>query len=511
MDATPANDPRRDLEVLLASQCPLVLIETREEARAIEVVRGASLRVNKSRGWPILQWTLTDGLARIDLEVEGPAGTTLAKGGSAQRTIAEPEALLRRIKGTASPGIYLLLDFHPFLDSPLHVRLIKDIAQSHGAAARTLVFVSHELKLPVELEHLAARLPLQLPGKPERQMIVMRAIEEWTDRHHGKAPIVEPKAAAALADNLAGLTASDAMRLARQALFNDGALGMADVSAAQSNKYRLLNRGGVLSYEPDTGGFALVGGLKRLREWLTRRRPAFEAAAKLDAPKGLLLIGVQGCGKSLAAKAAAGLFGVPLLRLDVGSIFSKWHGESEKNLRDSLAAAESLAPCVLWIDEIEKAFATGDNDGGTTRRVLGGFLTWLSEKRARVFVVATANEIAALPPELVRKGRFDEIFFVDLPDAAARAEILQIHARRRGITLDAAASTALAARAEGFSGAELEQAVVSAAYHVHDASSPPDARAIARELANTQPLSVVMAEKIDALRAWAAERTVPAD
>jgi SpoVK/Ycf46/Vps4 family AAA+-type ATPase len=286
---------------------------------------------------------------------------------------------------------------------------------------------------------------------------------------------------------------------------------MADVSAAQSNKYHLLNRGGVLSYEPDTGGFALVGGLKRLREWLARRRPAFEAAAKLDAPKGLLLIGVQGCGKSLAAKAAAGLLGVSLLRLDVGTIFSKWHGESEKNLRDALAAAESLAPCVLWIDEIEKAFASGENDGGTTRRVLGGFLTWLSEKRARVFVVATANEIAALPPELVRKGRFDEIFFVDLPDAGARAEILQIHARRRGIPLDAAAAAALAARAAGFSGAELEQAVVSAAYHVHDASAPPDARAIAREIANTQPLSVVMAEKIGALRAWAAERTVPAD
>ncbi len=494
-------DPRAELEVLLASQCPLVIVETRDEKRALEIVRAATLRVNQVRGWPVFQWTLTDGLLRTDLAMGGP-----------QANAAEPEALLRRLKSTTAPGLYVLLDFHPFLDNPLHVRLIKDIAQGYESAARTLMFVSHELKLPAELEHLAARLPLELPAKSERQLIVSRVIQEWCDLHRGKPPEVDPVAAAALAENLAGLTSTDALRLARQAVFNDGALGMSDVEAAQARKYQLLNRNGVLSYEPDAAAFADVGGMKRLRGWLQQRRPAFEGTApQLDAPKGVLLLGVQGCGKSLAAKAAAAMLQVPLLRLDVATIFSKWHGESEKNLRDSLTAAESLAPCVLWIDEIEKAFAAGDNDGGTTRRVLGSFLTWLAEKKARVFVVATANDISSLPAELIRKGRFDEIFFVDLPDAAARAEIFGIHTRRRAIDVSGTELKALAVRAEGFTGAEIEQAVVSAAYHVHGRDTPLDARAIARELERTRPLSVVMAEKVSALRAWAADRTVAAD
>ena len=494
-------DPQAELEVLLASQCPLILVETREEARAIGLVRAAALKLHRARGWPVFQWTLTEGLERIDIS-NGP----LLKG------TTEPEPVLRRIKAATGPGIYVLLDFHPFLESPLHVRLIKDIAQAYEQSARTLVFVSHEISWPGELEHLGARLPMQLPTVAERAQIVARVIQEWADAHRGRTPAIDPAAEAALADNLAGLTQSDALRLARRAVFNDGALGMGDVAQAQAARYRLLNRAGVLSYEPNVAEFAEVGGMKRLRDWLQRRRSAFEAHANTpDPPRGVLLLGVQGCGKSLAAKAAAALFGVSLLRLDVGAIFSKWHGESEKNLRESLAAADALAPCVLWIDEIEKAFAAGDSDGGTSRRVLGSFLTWLAEKRSRVFVVATANDIQALPAELVRKGRFDEIFFVDLPDAAARAEILRIHAARRGLALGAREATALAARSEGFTGAELEQAVVAAVYHVQQGAQALDARAIARELARTRPLSVVMAEKVAALRSWAAERTVPAD
>jgi SpoVK/Ycf46/Vps4 family AAA+-type ATPase len=220
---------------------------------------------------------------------------------------------------------------------------------------------------------------------------------------------------------------------------------------------------------------------------------------------------VQGCGKSLAARVAAGVLGVPLVRLDFGAIFSKWHGESEKNLRESLGSAEALAPCVLWLDELEKTLASGDSDGGTSRRVLGTFLTWLAEQRARVFIVATANDIAALPPELVRKGRFDEIFFVDLPSPASRIEILGIHAKKRGVILSDADLQTLATRSEGFSGAEIEQAIVSALYTAHSNHQAADARLIAQELGATRPLSVVMAEKIAELRDWAAERTVPAD
>jgi SpoVK/Ycf46/Vps4 family AAA+-type ATPase len=226
-----------------------------------------------------------------------------------------------------------------------------------------------------------------------------------------------------------------------------------------------------------------------------------------------MLLGVQGCGKSLAARAAAGLLGVPLLRLDVGALYSKWHGESERNLRESLASAEALAPCVLWIDEIEKALAGGDGSGdsGTSRRILGTFLTWLAEQRARVFVVATANDITALPPELVRKGRFDEIFFVDLPDGAARAEILQIHSAKRGLNFTAEHLAALAQRCDGFSGAEIEQAIVSALYAAKASGAKADASLVAEELKATRPLSIVLGERIAELRAWATERTVPAN
>jgi SpoVK/Ycf46/Vps4 family AAA+-type ATPase len=277
-------------------------------------------------------------------------------------------------------------------------------------------------------------------------------------------------------------------------------------------KYELLNRGGVLAFEYDTAQFADLGGMSRLKEWLRRRKPAFDGSApQLDAPKGVLLLGVQGCGKSVAAKAAAGIFGVPLLRLDFAAIHNKYIGESERNLRESLATAETMAPCVLWIDEIEKGVSTGDGDNGTSRRLLGSFLTWLAEKKTRVFVVATANDISSLPPELVRKGRMDEIFFVDLPSAAVREEVLRIHAKKRSLTLADNHVKQLATVCEGFSGAEIEQAVVSAVYAAHATNEPVGAQHVLHEIRATRPLSVTMAEKILELRSWAAERTVPAD
>ncbi|HVH84538.1 MAG TPA: AAA family ATPase [Steroidobacteraceae bacterium] len=277
-------------------------------------------------------------------------------------------------------------------------------------------------------------------------------------------------------------------------------------------KYELLNHGGVLRYEHDTAQLSDVGGLVNFKAWLSKRCSAFDGSApELDPPKGVLLLGVQGCGKSLAARASAGIFHVPLLRLDCGALYDKYIGESERNLRESLASADVLAPCVLWIDEIEKGFAAGDSDGGATRRVLGAFLTWLAEKSSRVFVVATANDIAELPPELIRKGRFDEIFFVDLPSLSTRAEILRIHAARRGIALDAASLGTLARECEGFSGAEIEQAIVAALYSAHAKHAAPDAQLLGAEIAATRPLAVVMAESVAALRDWAKDRTVPAD
>jgi hypothetical protein len=494
------NTPADELQTLLASRVPLVIMESREEGRALELLRDAALRAQRGKNWGVFQWTVTEGLLRVDVDL-----------GGSQKTLAQPEQLLKHIKATTMAGIYVLLDFHPYFERPEYVRMLKDIAQDYKKCARTVVLISHEMKLPQELDHLAARFKMTLPTKQERHAIVMRMAREWAQQKGGM-PKVDVKVVERMVDNLGGLTEHDVERLARQAIFNDGALTEEDIKPLLAAKYQLLNRGGTLSFEADTARFAEVGGMKNLRRWITQRKAAFDGSAPgLDAPKGVLLLGVQGCGKSLAARAAAGVLGVPLVRLDFGALFSKWHGESEKNLRDSLSSAEALAPCVLWLDEIEKALSTGDGDSGTSRRVLGAFLTWLSEQRARVFIVATANDITALPPELVRKGRFDEIFFVDLPSPSARLEILGIHCKKRDIAIGENDMKVLAARSEGFSGAEIEQAVVSALYSAHANNQKVDARTIASEIEATRPLSVVLGEKISELRAWAAERTVPAD
>ena len=501
MSSAPADiAPAGELQTLLASRVPLVIIESSEETRVMEIVRDAALRAQRGRNWGVFQWTVTEGLLRVDVNM-----------GGAQRTLSEPEHLLRHIKATPMAGIYVLLDFHPYLEQPLFVRALKDIAQEYERCARTVVLVSAAIKMPPELEPLSARFAVRLPDKDERRDIVMQTTREWA-RLNGSMPRVDVKTVSRLVDNLAGLPLHDVKRLVRQVIFADGALNEDDIKPLLNAKYQILNRGGTLSFEADTARFADVGGMRNLRRWILQRKPAFDGSAPgLDAPKGVLLLGVQGCGKSLAARAAAGVLGVPLVRLDFGALYSKWHGESEKNLRESLTSAEALAPCVLWLDEIEKALASGDGDSGTSRRVLGAFLTWLAEQRSRVFIVATANDITALPPELVRKGRFDEIFFVDLPAPTARAEIFGIHGKKRGITLSDPELQALAARSEGFSGAEIEQAVVSALYAAHAGNGKADARLIATELAATRPLSVIMAEKIAELRDWAAERTVPAD
>jgi ATPase family associated with various cellular activities (AAA) len=497
---TLTQDPRRELEMLLASRFALIVIESREEQRVLTMINDAGTRAGRGRNWYVFQWTCTDGLKRTDVDLPP------------LKTLAEPAALLRHLRVTPVPGIYVLIDFHPYLNDPVNVRMIKDVAQNYDKTPITLVLLSHEVTVPQELEHLTARLKLGMPTRNERAMVVTRIAQEWQDRN--RRPVkIDPQALDHLIDNLSGLESPDTERLARQAIYNDGAVTMEDIPDVLAAKYQLLNRNGTLSYEPDTAKFVDVGGLAHLRQWLISRKPAFDGSApELDAPKGMMLLGVQGCGKSLCARAAAGILNVPLLRLDFGSLYSKWHGESEKNMRDSLRAAEGLSPCVLWVDEIEKALAgSGDSDGGVSRRVLGTFLTWLAEQRSRIFVVATANDITSLPPELVRKGRFDEIFFVDLPTHAARADILAIHARRRNVTLSPQESQALADRSEGFSGAELEQAIVAALYTSHSTKQPMCAALIAHELKATQPLSVVMGEQIAALRAWAKDRTVPAD
>ena len=335
---------------------------------------------------------------------------------------------------------------------------------------RQIILISHKITMPSELESFCARFDMDLPSEQERARIVKRTVNEYGKENPGRRVQVDPKAHHLLIQNLAGLTYSDTERLARNAIYVDGAITKSDLPDVMQAKYELLNRGGALQFEYDTARFSDVGGLSRLKKWLTQRRPAFrcdESASHLDAPKGILLLGIQGCGKSLAAKATAGIFGVPLLRLDFGAIYDKYHGETERKLRESLKTADVMSPCVLWIDEIEKGIAGRGGETGTTQRVLGTFLTWMAERKSQVFIVATANDISTLPPELVRKGRFDEIFFVDLPGKTIRESILAIHLSSRKQPLGSFDIEALAEAMEGFSGAEVEQAVVSALYAAH--------------------------------------------
>ena len=495
-------DERHDLELILRSQTPIVVIESQDERRMLELLQSVTIARASSDYVPLFRWTLTDGLQRLDISLEP------------QAINSEPRDVLKHIRAVSKPGVYVLLDFHPFLDDPVHVRLLKDICMQAREVNKQIVLLSHKVVIPRELENYCARFDMALPSEQERTNIIKKAAREYAQDNPGSKVQVDPKAHELLVRNLAGLTYADTERLARNAIFVDGAITRSDLPGVMQAKYELLNRGGALQFEYDTARFNDVGGLTRLKKWLSHRRPAFrgdESVAHLDAPKGILLLGVQGCGKSLAAKATAGIFGVPLLRLDFGAVYDKYHGETERKLRESLKTSDVMSPCVLWIDEIEKGIAGRGVETGTTQRVLGTFLTWMAERQSQVFVVATANDISTLPPELVRKGRFDEIFFVDLPKKNVRNSILGIHLANRNQPLKRFDLEQLTMATEGFSGAEIEQAIVSALYAAHAKSEPLATEHLLVEIKETRPLSVVMSERIAAMREWAAGRTVPCD
>jgi hypothetical protein len=495
-------DGQHDLKVILRSRTPIIVIETRDEARMLDMLLTISISAAGKNYQPLFQWTVTDGLQRLDIALEP------------QAVNSQPTDVLKHIRAVSKPGIYVLLDFHPFLEDPVHVRLIKDICIRYRETPRQIVLVSHTVKLPAELEAFSAKFEMSLPSEEERRNIVRKVADQWVAENPGSRVKADSKAHEMLIQNLAGLTYADTERLARNAIYVDGAITKSDLPGVMQAKYELLNRGGALQFEHDTARFGDVGGMSRLKTWLQQRRSVFrgdDKAAHLDSPKGIVLLGVQGCGKSLAAKATAGIFGVPLLRLDFGAIYDKYHGETERKLRESLQTADVMSPCVLWIDEIEKGIAGRGGETGTSQRVLGTFLTWIAENKSQVFVVATANNINALPPELVRKGRFDEIFFVDLPSKAIRAEILRIHLARRDQDPASFDIESIAANADGFSGSEIEQAIVSGLYAAHAHGHTLSTAHILQELKLTRPLSVVMHEQIAQLRHWADGRTVPCD
>jgi hypothetical protein len=495
--ALTTESPLRDLEALIRSRTPLIAVESNEEPQVVQLVQqiGQELRLKTYR------WTVTEGLKAFEPFYQP------------QEAVIKSQEVLSYIKNNASHCLFVLLDFHPYLDDTVHVRFLKDIALSYGNHKSTVVLVGATLQVPQELRQFTASFRLPLPTPDELRAIVYDVAGDWGAEHGRREVQTTNKVLDVLVRNLAGLTTTDARRLARKAINDNGVIAESDMPGVMKAKYELLGRDSPLSFEYETARFAEIGGMSRLRNWLEVRKSFFheETPDELDPPRGVLLIGVQGCGKSLAAKAAAGIFGVPLLRLDFGVLYSKYYGETERNLRKALETGEVMAPCVLWLDEIEKGLATGDDDEGLSRRVLGTLLTWMSEREKPVFVVATANDITRLPPEMVRKGRFDEIFFVDLPNAQTRKDIFTIHLRKRALDAGRFDLEALSQAAAGFSGSEIEQAVVSAMYTAHAQGRTLTQEDLVAELQQTRPLSVLMAEKVEGIREWAANRTVPCD
>ena len=484
------------LEELLLQKQGLVVINTHEEQRVLSMLDRFALL----NGRYVTTWSVTGGLRE----------------GSTRKPVYNTDAIpdaLRHVLNSPDNAIYVFFDVHHFLGDPTVIRLLKDLLAMDSG--RMLVMVTPEFELPGDLRKMAAVLEPSLPSKERVFQILKEEAAKWADRSGQKVSGTR-ESISLLTQHLSGLTESDVRKLSRMSIHDDGAVTAGDIGRVLRHKHQMMESAELLTLETEVPTLEEIGGLSRLKEWLRIRREVFidpMNSPGLPPPKGVLLLGVQGSGKSLAAKCVAGSWRLPLFRLDFGQLYGKYHGESETNLRNALNIARTIAPCVLWMDEIEKGLATdsGDGDGGVSRRMLATLLTWMNEREEPVFIVATANDITSLPPELLRKGRFDEIFFVDLPDDAARRQILSIHLGKRKLEPGLFDAERLAELTTGYSGAEIEQAIVAAGYLAHADKRPLRQSDVEKAITDTQPLSVVMAEQIAALRAWAGSRTVPAN
>jgi hypothetical protein len=492
-------DPLRDLELLIRSRYGLIHIDTLEEERVETLLRLVADRL----ALPLFLWSRTRGLRRDGLD-------------NVIYDTQDPAQALAHVAASRTAALYHFPGATGLLQNEILAERFRELAGELGERLGAMILSGTGLQPPPALERIIATVRLPAPGPDDFRALLEHIIRDL--RQRGPARIeLAPADEARLLASLRGLTLLEAEKLLTRAIVEDGRLTAEDVAKIADMKRERVEREGVLEYYPVEETLAEVADLAGLKAWLARRRgiitrPEQAADFGLTFPRGLLLIGVPGCGKSLCARAVAADWGLPLLKLDTGALYNKYIGETEKNFRRAMTSAERLAPCVLFIDELEKAFASdGTADGGVSQRVLGSFLTWLQDRKGDVFTVATANDVSRLPPEFLRKGRFDEIFFVDLPDADARRQILEIHLRRRKQDPAAFDLPAIAANTEGFSGAELEQAVVAALYTAFADQAALSTERIITETSLTRPLSVVMAEKVGALREWARGRTVAAN
>ena len=503
VEAPPAGTPQfvADLDTLIRARYPLVYLVSWEEQRLDAVLAD----VARSHGKSLLTWSMTRGLRRQVGPRQVPVG----------EQTRDPIEALSAVARLTEPSLVIFKDLHAHLDAPLLVRALRELAQDLKSTFTTAILLSPTLRIPTELEKDVSVLDVPLPSFRDLAQLLREII--GVVRQGNKASVnLSRENAEQMIKAAQGLTLSEAENAFAKAIANDGVLDKDDIRLVLEEKRQVVRKSGLLEFVNVEEDLRCVGGMGDLKQWLDRRSNAFGEAARtfgLPAPKGVLLLGVQGCGKSLTAKAIANTWALPLLRLDLGRIFSSLIGSSEENLRRAIAVAESVSPTVLWLDEIEKGLsgATGMvTDSGVSARVFGTLLTWLQEKTAPVFVVATCNRIDALPPELLRKGRFDELFFIDLPNAAERKEIFRIHLHRRQRDPARYDLDALAVAAEGFSGSEIEQAIISALYAAFAGTEQLAQGHLLKALSETFPLSATMAEEIARLREWAKRRTRPA-
>jgi SpoVK/Ycf46/Vps4 family AAA+-type ATPase len=490
----------RDLDTLIRARYPLLYLVTWEEQR----VDGLLSDLARSHGKDLLEWTATKGLRAL-------TGTLKV---SPEETV-EPVRALLAISKLTTPALVVLKDFHRHLDDPPTVRALRELGFHLKTQFTTAIVVAPSLKLPDELEKDVSVIDVPLPSKADL-LDLLKDIARVVTKNKRATVELNREQADALVAAAHGLTLAEAENAFAKAIAQDGRLDSSDVKMLLDEKSQVVRKSGLLEYHSTDQSLSDIGGLGSLKRWLGRRKDAFSEDARafgLPEPKGILLLGVQGCGKSLTAKSIATSWRLPLVRLDMGRIYSGYIGSSEENLRRAIRVVESLAPVVLWVDEIEKGLAGADgraNDGGVSARVFGTLLTWLQEKTAPVFVVATANRIDSLPPELLRKGRFDEIFFIDLPSAAERQEIFSLQLTRRARNPAEFPLEALSAMTEQFSGAEIEQVIVGGLYEAFADRVALEPKHLESVIKETLPLAVTMAEDIERLRGWAKRRTRPA-
>jgi len=496
------------IESLVRAGYPAMALLTHEEERTVRMLKGVFSGLGRrSYVWSVAQgWHTDDGT--INLETDS---IKIAEAGGPAKSFGPGDALDDiQARCRKRKAAFIFKDLHEYLQQPVVVRKLLDVLASREDW--TVALVAPSVELPGLLEKEVTVLDVPLPGVGELRGILLQHLHALA-ADTGKAVPV-PKGLIERALNAAlGLTERQADCVFRRTITDDRQFNEADLDLIAEEKRQIVQKTGVMEYCRHDETLGRVGGLDALKAWLKLRRSAFSEDARaygLPEPKGLFLLGVQGCGKSLASKAVASYWRLPLMRLDVGALFSKYIGKTEENLRTALRVSESVAPAVLWLDEIEKGFSGvtggGDSDAGTTVRVFGTFLTWMQEKSKPVFVVATANSIDHLPPELLRKGRFDEIFFVDLPDTNEREAIFRIHLEKAGRAPADYDISGLAVSSDGFSGAEIEQAVVDAMYAAFPERREFTTDDVLRALARTVPLSETQRERVSALRAWAKGR-----